>query len=74
MTSKILLHAYNLYTGDMHYNLSRKAIDEGLIANVDLAQKVWPIAHTAVWIWFILNCILFLSSKKYMQLTKLYWY
>ena len=38
MTSKILLHAYNLYTGDMQYNLSKKAIDEGLIANVDLAR------------------------------------
>ena len=74
MSAKIILFAYNLYTGDMQYMLSEKAINEGLIANVDLARKVWPIAHIAVWVWFILCCILFLASKKYMILTRLYWY
>ena len=54
MTAKIILFAYNLYTGDMQYMLSEKAINEGLIANVDLARKVWPIAHITVWVWFIL--------------------
>ena len=70
----ILLHGFNLVTGNISYNLSQKAVEDGKIPNSDLAKEVYPYATMSVHLWGIINIIMLAISYKYLGITRIYFY
>ena len=74
LVSMILLHGFNLVTGNISYNLSQRAVEDGKIPNSDLAKEVFPYARAAVYLWGLINIIMLAISYKWLGITRIYLY